>query len=82
MCARDSRDADAFYSQKSRVHHLIAKGDGQRKSLEQFGVSDFGMKSVIKSAGINVPDGQQAWKDKDSGGTRLGYDDYWDDEDD
>ena len=58
------------------------KAYGQRKSLEQFGVSDFGMKSVIKSAGINVPDGPQAWKDKDSGGTRLGYDDYWDDEDD
>ena len=51
------------------------KSYGQRPSLEQFGVSEFGMKSVIKSAGIAVPDGLQGWQ------TRIGYEDQWDDDD-
>jgi len=52
------------------------KSYGQRPSLEQFGVSEFGMKSVIKSAGIAIPDGLQGWQ------TRIGYDDQWEDGDD
>lgn len=51
------------------------KSYGQRPSLEQFGVSEFGMKSVIKSAGVAVPDGLQGWQ------TRIGYEDQWDDDD-
>ena len=52
------------------------KSYGQRPSLEQFGVSEFGMKSVIKSAGIAIPDGSQGWQ------TRIGYEDQWDEDDD
>jgi hypothetical protein len=52
------------------------KAYGARRSLEQFGVSDFGMKSVIKSAGIAIKDGEQGWQ------TRLGYEDQWDEDED
>lgn len=52
------------------------KSYGQRPSLEMFGVSEMGRKSVIKSAGIAIPDGSQGWQ------TRIGYDDQWDDDED
>ena len=58
-------------------------GDGPTEARVRLEVGDLlWVWKVTRELEHHVPDGQQAWKDKDSGGTRLGYDDYWDDEDD